>query len=152
MARPKKTGLDYFPLDVDLFSDDKFVEVAAEHGSMEAGYIVTRLLCELYRVGYCYRWSGKTASVFAFKIGVAPELAASVVDGLLDAEFFNKEIYKAHGVLTSKGIQRRFLHITRGRVECEIKDSYSLLNEKKVKESKVKYPRRGGRMSVSDIN
>ena len=28
MARPYKTGIDYFPLDVDFFVDDKMIAIA----------------------------------------------------------------------------------------------------------------------------
>ena len=32
MARPRKTGLDYFPFDVDFFEDEKIVAIAGEFG------------------------------------------------------------------------------------------------------------------------
>lgn len=32
MARPNKTGLDYFPLDIDFFDDEKIVAISGEFG------------------------------------------------------------------------------------------------------------------------
>ena len=32
MARPTKDGLDYFPLDVDVFEDEKIEAIAGEFG------------------------------------------------------------------------------------------------------------------------
>ena len=32
MARPYKTGLDYFPFDVDFFRDEKILSIAKEFG------------------------------------------------------------------------------------------------------------------------
>ena len=32
MARPVKDGLDYFPLDVDVFEDEKIEAIAGEFG------------------------------------------------------------------------------------------------------------------------
>ena len=32
MARPNKIGLDYFPLDVDIFEDEKISAISGEFG------------------------------------------------------------------------------------------------------------------------
>jgi hypothetical protein len=43
MARPSKTGIDYFPFDIDFFNDDKIQLIEAEFG-IKGGYIAVRLL------------------------------------------------------------------------------------------------------------
>ena len=48
MARPQKTGLDYFPFDVDFFSDKKIRRLRAKYGNDGVtAYIY--ILCLIYR-------------------------------------------------------------------------------------------------------
>lgn len=51
MARPRKKGLDYFPFDVDFFSDKKIKRLRARYGN-DGITIYMYLLCEIYRSGY----------------------------------------------------------------------------------------------------
>ena len=46
MARPIKNGLDYFPFDVQFFSDDKIVAVSVEYG-LKGEISVVKLLCAI---------------------------------------------------------------------------------------------------------
>ena len=39
LARPRKDGLDYFPLDVDLFEDDKIKILKARYGADGITYL-----------------------------------------------------------------------------------------------------------------
>jgi len=128
MARPRKQGMDYFPLDVDMFQDDKFVEIAVEHGNERTTYVIIRLLAELYRVGCCYRWAEKDQKIFAHKIGLKITEVKKIIDTCLEANFFNREVYRTTGFLTSKGIQRRFFYSVRGRKEVSIPEGVLLIN------------------------
>ncbi len=51
MARPTKDGLDYFPLDVDIFEDEKIEAIAGEFG-IKGELAVIKLLCAVYKKGY----------------------------------------------------------------------------------------------------
>ena len=51
MARPKKSGLSYFPLDVDFFEDPKIKILRARYGRDGIVFYIY-LLCEIYRQGY----------------------------------------------------------------------------------------------------
>ncbi len=55
MARPTKDGLDYFPLDVDVFEDEKIEAIAGEFG-IKGELAVIKLLCAVYKKGYFIRW------------------------------------------------------------------------------------------------
>ena len=48
MARPQKEGLDYFPLDVDFFSNRKIKALMGRFGAQGVTYYLY-LLCEIYR-------------------------------------------------------------------------------------------------------
>ena len=49
--RPIKQGLDYFPLDVDMDTDDKIVLIESRYGS-DGFTVIIKLLMKIYRNGY----------------------------------------------------------------------------------------------------
>lgn len=53
MARPVKDGLNYFPLDVDFFSDKKIRSIRANYGT-DGIALYIYVLCEIYRDGGYY--------------------------------------------------------------------------------------------------
>lgn len=120
MARPKKSGLDYWTVDVDAIGDDKLVEVIAEHGAKDTWYVWTRLMTEIYRVGLCYRWGEKELRVFAHRIQEPPERVREIISSCVEARLFDRDILELTGYLTSKGIQKRYLFCCRGRKEIKI--------------------------------
>lgn len=116
MARPNKTGLDYFPLDIDFFEDEKITAVSGEFG-IKGEITVIRLLCAIYRNGYFILWD----DLLKYKIlkslpGIAERLLDGIVQRLVQWGFFDKALFDSAGVLTSKGIQRRYFSATKRRV------------------------------------
>jgi hypothetical protein len=110
MARPIKTGLDYFPLDVDFFSDDKIELISSEFGS-KGEVIAIRLLCLIYRNGYYYQWGKDESLLFSKRVGngVTGALVDEVVAGLVKRSFFSERVFNRFKILTSRGIQKRYL-------------------------------------------
>ena len=51
MARPPKTGLDYFPKDVDFYNDYKIMDLLEKYGPVGT-IIYDVILTEIYRNGY----------------------------------------------------------------------------------------------------
>ena len=51
MARPRKQGLDYFPMDVDIFDDAKMLDLNFKYGYL-GEIIYIRLLTMIYDNGY----------------------------------------------------------------------------------------------------
>lgn len=130
MARPQKQGLDYWNIDVDIFNDDKLVMLVAEFGNAGIGIFV-RLMCELYRVGYCYRWGDKDIARFCTKTHTDPKLARDVVNNLINDHFFDVNVYINSGVLTSKAIQKRYLECCKRRQNVKIAPEHNLVNQAK---------------------
>lgn len=115
MARPIKKGIDYFPLDVDIFSDEKIVPISVEFG-IKGEIIVIRLLCAIYRNGYFLEWSELMKFKFAKDMpSVSSDLLDSVVDRLVKWKFFDRLMFSSHNVLTSAAIQRRYFSAVRKR-------------------------------------
>lgn len=110
MARPIKTGLNYFPLDVDIFNDRKVALVSAAYG-LKSEAIIIRLLTMIFRNSYYIEWSDEDVLLFLKTLNGEIDLTylKNVVNELIERKFFDKTIYENHKVLTSKGIQKRFV-------------------------------------------
>ncbi len=127
MARPKKTGLDYFPLDVDIFCDEKISAISGEFG-LKGEVVVIRLLCAIYRNGYFLQWNKLTQMKLAKDLnGVSPDLLNEIVDRLVAYEFFDKNLFGSmERILTSIGIQERYFDAIKRRVVSEVDYPYLL--------------------------
>lgn len=115
MARPRKTGLDYFPFDVDFFNDEKIVAIAGEFG-IKGEIATVKLLCAIYRNGYFVEWNEMLQMKMLHQLpGVSSELICSIVNRLVKWNFFDKDLFDSAGILTSKGIQKRYFDAIRKR-------------------------------------
>lgn len=131
MARPQKDGLDYFPLDVDMDQDDKIALIEAEHG-LEGFAIVIKLLMKIYRNSYFYEWTKKEQLLFSKRINVDINSINVIINNCIEWELFDKGMLETHNILTSKGIQRRYLEASKRRQKVEIEEKYLLLDENEV--------------------
>lgn len=126
MARPIKYGLDYFPFDVDFFSDEKLYAISGEFGIK--GEITTiKLLCAVYRNGYYIEWT----EMLKYKLikelpGVSPELLDQIIKRLVKWDFFDKGLFDTASILTSRGIQRRYQAIS---TKCTVKCNYRVSSD-----------------------
>lgn len=134
MARPIKVGLDYFPLDVDAFDDPKIIRAEEVHGE-KAGYIAIRLLCCIYREGYFIAWDQNAPVTYARKLGVGltSQELNSIVQTLIQNDFFNARLYHQFGILTSRGIQKRYQYIlSLLRRKLSIPSEKNLINDEEM--------------------
>lgn len=125
MARPTKQGLDYFPLDVQL--DDKFHIIEAEHG-LEGFAIVIKLFQKIYSEGYYYEWNEMQQILFSKSVSVDRNRVVSIVNDCIKWKLFDEEMYKKHRILTSRGIQRRFVQAIYKRTNVEMIEEYLLID------------------------
>jgi hypothetical protein len=128
MARPQKQGLDYFPLDVDIDQDDKVTLIEAEHGIVGFGVII-KILMKVYKEGYYYEWGKKQQLLFANRVNVDINQVIAIINSCLEWGLFDKRIYEEYGILTSTGIQRRFLEAVKRRKEVTVINEYWLLDQ-----------------------
>jgi len=131
LARPQKAGLEYFPLDVDIDSDDRVEFILAKHGFMAFGILI-KLLMEIYRQGYYIAWTERQQYVFAKRVNVDSMYTETVVSAYINEGIFDKELYEKYGILTSHGIQTRYLQASGRRVTVEIIQQFSLLDLEKL--------------------
>lgn len=135
MARPRKDGLDYFPLDVDIDSDDKFQLLEAEHGVKGFG-IVVKLLARIYKNGYYTKWTEAEQLLFSKRVSVDRNEVIACINSAIKWDIFDKTTFERYGILTSRGIQKRFLFVFKRR-EGKDKLPYWLLSDVSTKETPV---------------
>jgi len=133
MARPLKRGLSYFPLDIDVFEDEKLLDVQNDFGPL-GEVIYLRLLCLIYKYdGYYYKFESldKLASVLIKSIGGKwvrdKKRVLKVISQLAECNLFSPELMRS-GILTSSGVQKRYVKATGRRRSTE--KNYWLLSEK----------------------
>lgn len=115
MARPIKSSLDYFPLDTVL--DKKFEIIEARYG-IKGFAVIVKLFQFIYGgEGYYCEWSEDVLYVFAKKIGVGAGSVSEILDTALKKGIFDIDMYKKYSILTSKGIQQRYVEAKRGGYE-----------------------------------
>ena len=135
MSRYKKLGLDYFPVNVDIDTDDKFQIIEAEHG-LEAFAVIIKLMAKIYKEhGYYYPWTEREAKLFECKHHVDMQRLNVYMMSTFKEGIFDSEIHKSFGVLTSRGIQSRYFDAVKRRNDVYVYSEIILAN----KPSYVKY-------------
>lgn len=107
MARPRKKGLDYFPLDIDFFSDKKIKILKARFGA-DGITIYVYLLCEIYKNGYYIKVDDDLQYIMSDDLGMSIDKVKQVLKFLLERSLFDNTLFQSDTILTSAGIQRRF--------------------------------------------
>lgn len=127
MARPKKIGLEYFPLDCSFDDSMQFVE--AKHG-MEGFAVVIKLWQKIYKFeGYYTPWQEKNEYLFAKETGIELDVIKGIVSTCFGEGIFHRGMFTRHYILTSSGIQERWLRVITDakRKGVEINPAFSLL-------------------------
>ncbi len=124
-----KKGIDYFPLDVNL--DEKFDLLEAACG-LDGFAIVLKLYQRIYQNGYFCAWNQSIATRFAYLLHVRVEKLLKTVGIAVENELFDGPLLKRFQILTSRGIQKRYLLITSRRQSIEIYRPYLLLKDNEI--------------------
>lgn len=128
MARPLKSGIDYFPLDCNFMKDIKVRKILRACGPGAIAVIVN-LLCTIYQSdGYYMLWDEDTGFLIADDVGVKESFVHEVVKAAVQVDFFNAGMFDTRGILTSVGIQRRYKEATARRNDNSLIADYNLLS------------------------
>lgn len=115
MARPRKQGLSYFPMDVDYYDDFKIIDLLEKYGPV--GVTVFHvILCMVYREGYYLEISpenlaAKVMRLIGNKWVKDKRLVLQVIHDCAELGLFDKALVM-QDVITSAGIQRRYAKAT----------------------------------------
>lgn len=107
LARPKKNGLSYFPLDADFFEDNKIKILKARYKA-DGITMYIYLLCEIYKQGYYIEVDDDFEFILSDDLGIDQNKVKQVLNFLLKRSLFDDKLFNSDKVLTSAGIQRRF--------------------------------------------
>lgn len=127
-----KKGLDYFSFDVNFFDNDKIALIEAEFG-MKGVFVLLKLLCKIYSEGFYCEWGKDQCLLFTSRKlkpsipDITGKFTQQVVESLVERNFFNKELYEKHHILTSKNIQERYFEAVKRRQKTELNKDYWLL-------------------------
>ena len=129
MARPNKTGLDYFPFDVDFFADEKIAAISGEFG-IKGEITVIKLLCAVYRNGYFILWNEPMKYKMLRDLpGISAELIDQIVNRLVRWGFFDEGLFDSVKVLTNRHIQLKWIKLANFVGEDFIKSPLNLMKD-----------------------
>lgn len=124
-----KSGIDYFPLDVDL--DTKIQLIEAEFG-LKGFAVVVKLFQMIYgKQGYYCEWNEEIALLFGSQTGMGGNAVSEIVSASIRRGIFDKTLYEKYGILSSKGIQKRYWEAAKRRISVEFREEYLLFDDVK---------------------
>ena len=178
-GRPPKKGIDYAGWSVDIFDNDTKIDKLLDAHGWD-GFGIYFYLCQRAYggEGYFYQWGYDDCASTSRKMGggIGSGTVRETVGYCLQIGLFDKGLFDRWGVLTSRGIQRRYWAVVKERdVRIVIADYWLLpddeckgviklplntnsptgntnspaIKESKVKESKVK--QRDGLCLIEDF-
>lgn len=110
MAAP----LEFMPVDIDMADDPKVFALMEEAGGDDEGARwaaygrLVALMQKVYKDGFYLHYGRFERRKLARDLGLTGEEMDGFVRLCVDCEIFDRELYEDHGVLTSRGIQRRY--------------------------------------------
>lgn len=121
-------GLDYFPLDVNFLNDLKTKKLVRSFGA-SAVAVALDVLTNIYKDnGYYAECDDDFIFLIADDLKLEEEYTKNVIKKMVEVDFFNKNLYENHKILTSIGIQKRYILASGRRVRSKINSVYDLIN------------------------
>lgn len=121
----RNPGIPYFPLDCQL--DEKFQLIEAEFG-LKGFAVVVKLLQRIYGInGYYCEWTNDIELLFSMQIGEGRNFVSDIVQRALERGIFSSEMYEKYHILTSNGIQKRYLAAVGRRKNTELDERYVIV-------------------------
>ena len=128
MARPKAKGVEYFPLDVGFLSDLKIRKIMLSHGPASIAVLIY-IFAAIYKdEGYFMSIKDDEISLIALDTNLDADYVKQVINRACEVELFSFKIYDNFRILTSEGIQNRYLKITERRKSVKINADINLIN------------------------
>jgi len=128
MARPTAKGVEYFPLNVNFINDLKVRKLLLSCGA-ESIAVLIYLLSTIYKdEGYFVEIHEDEIDLIALDVNVTPEFVLEVINKACEVRFFDENLYRNFNILTSKGIQERYLKITERRKNSVVITQFNLIN------------------------
>ena len=123
-------ALIYFTLDCHM--DDSIKLLESEFG-LKGFAVIIKLYQKIYGgEGYYCNWNQDVELLFAASLSTDREpiggsFVSEVIKGCLRREVFDKGMYEKYGILTSRGIQKRYLEAAKRRTTAKLINEYLLV-------------------------
>lgn len=123
-------ALRYFALDCHM--DDSIKLLESEFG-LKGFAVIIKLFQKIYGdEGYYCVWNHDVELLFAASLSTDREpiggsFVSEVIKGCLRRGIFDKQKYEKYGILTSRGIQNRYLEAARRRTSTKLINEYLLV-------------------------
>lgn len=127
MANKTKSGLDYFPLDVNFFSDIKCRKLLKKYGS-DGITLYIYLLCRIYEDGYFIEMDEDLLFFTAESLKFDEVLVKEMLNFMFKIGVFDEFSAKNNNILTSKSIQIRYSEIAKIARRKKNIEKFSLIN------------------------
>ncbi len=128
MARPTAKGVEYFPLNVNFINDLKVRKLLLSCGAQSIAVLIY-LLSTIYKdEGYFVEIHEDEIDLIALDVNVTPEFVVEVINKACEVRLFDVNLYENFNILTSKGIQERYLKITERRKNSVVITQFNLVN------------------------
>ena len=127
MANRTKSGLDYFPLDVNFFSDIKCRKLLKKYGS-DGITLYIYLLCRIYEDGYFIEMDEDLLFFTAESLKFDEVLVNEMLNFMFKIGVFDEFSAKNNNILTSKSIQIRYSEIAKIARRKKTIENFSLIN------------------------
>ena len=135
-GRPPKKGIDYAGWSVDIFDNDTKIDKLLEARGWN-GFGIYFYLCQRAYggEGYFYRWSYDDSASTSRKMGcgISAGTVRETVGYCLRIGLFDKGLFDRQGILTSRGIQRRYWAVVKERDVRTVIADYWLLQDDECK-------------------
>ena len=129
LVRRLKQGIDYYPLDCYFIDDIKVRKILHTNGAGAIAVLID-LLGNIYRdEGYYMKWDDDICFLVADKVGTSEASVQEIVRRAVHVDFFDGKLFEKYQILTSRGIQGRFVEATKRRKETEIYREFNLIND-----------------------
>lgn len=128
-------NIDYYPIEISIFQDAK-VQKLIQYQGAKAATVYIYLLCEIYRNGYYISWNKTTVQLVMQALNLDVAFVKEVVICCAKVGLFNSEYLYKEEILTSKGIQKRYLRISKlCNNSITIEDYSCIENKQSVKQN-----------------
>jgi hypothetical protein len=117
MARPRKSGLDYYPLDVNF--DKKYRLMRAKFGFAGVGFVDV-IHREIYKNSYYLEWDDDFVTLISHAFNSNNADIEMYLQHTIEYLFFDKKIFDQYSILTSAEIQSRFIFASQKRTSINM--------------------------------
>ena len=137
MARPSKIGLNYFNIDTDRYSDIKIRKLKKQF-KCTGLCVYDYLICSIYKNGCFLNFNENVIYDVAEYLDLEETEVINIIKFCVEIGFFDENLFNTKNVLTSNGIQKRYILICKNaKIKFDIPNFIILKNTEEITKTSV---------------